>query len=403
MAVLKTTVGLSLAVLIAFGTTGCNSNQDHGTVNNADTGTSQSAPAEVKPEEAESGPQAEAEKTLNELAEIGFSDEYKDMKKDLADIKNGDQETIAKVSAILSKHQGTLNHIRKLGYYDKATIESSVGTFNEYIDESARKFSYEDIENLYLLAIPEEFVGMLNEDPENSFDTIDDAVIDEDGKEVIKTSDVFIKDKNDAIFNFMVSTSSKFTLENGGKTVVFSNVGSGRSDETVKAWLEADVKNAATVVETWIVYQGSTAVPIVMDGHSIVSGQLKEEYTLKASEGVKFEVTGNSFEYIIKGTAEGSDIEVTYDNVRGGLQRITSKDPSKTYDRDVFNDYLRGMKTADYSTVEEYVDYLNSDEHTSDATFEAVEVNGEDYVRVTAPASKIKTEEGLLYSTYKLL
>ncbi|WP_191480140.1 prepilin-type N-terminal cleavage/methylation domain-containing protein [Nocardioides ochotonae] len=85
----------------------------------------------------------------------------------------------------------------------------------------------------------------------------------------------------------------------------------------VDASMKSDVKNAATIVETWMTENPSTAVP---------AGAAEDEYEgFTATKGNTVTVTagGTIGEYCIQATNDASseDVDfVVYDSAKGGLQ-----------------------------------------------------------------------------------
>lgn len=410
MALRKTATVLSLAVLVSFGISGC---EGSFTVSPGETQTTQSS-APASSETAENGAEdirKEAEATFNELKEFSQTESFKAFYDEMNTVNPEDPEAMAKIEAILDKHKNLEEELREKIELSPEALRAYQGIFAMSNANMENPYSEKFINSAIIFSSLADVIGNYTEMPKDaSFGVTSNAVAEESGVVKLHLDGLFLKDSNNAVLNFHQSTFPSVTLKDEGKKILIENM-DGKSeaesqDEASNDLLESDVKNAATAIETWIVYQGAEKVPLEVENGTIVSGKTdKGKLSFKISDSSELEFEGDSFAYIIKGTSKETGKKVIYDSAKGGLREVdpgTSTDSENkkpgSYDSNAFIQFRDSFTSSKANNLNAYVAYLNSDEYDSDATFEVIEKNGTEYVKVSDPNSKI-VEEEVLYAS----
>jgi hypothetical protein len=413
MAIRKTTAVLSLAVLISFGLSGCEGSFSIGSGEPTSTQSS-STPAKDSEKTVENETEAvraQTEDTLNELRSFSESEAFTAFYDDISAIANDDPDAMVKIEAILDKHQPLEDSLKeKIGLTPEA-LRGYQGIFA--MSSASSKFPYSEkfINSAILFSALGDITGAYGSGEKDiSFGVTSDAVSGKSGDYKLNTYGIFLKDAHNAVSSFPDSAFTRYGLENGGKKIIIEQVdGELREEHSADEQLKIDVKNAATTIETWIVYQGVKNVPLIVEDGKIVSGKTdKGNPEFSISDGISLKFEGDSYEYIITGTSDTTGETVVYDSANGGLQK-SKNSPSKAekssvkYDLNAFQEVQSAYLNSTFKNKDlgSFVDYLNSSEYTSDAQFEVVEKGGEEYIKVTDPDTKILEKELLYVSPTK--
>ena len=411
MAIYKNAVSLSLAALIAFGVSGCEGSFSIGGESKpGQTQDNQAPTPSEKAKEVANNKTAEvrqnAEETLNELKAFARGDAFKEFYEEMATVKDDDPDAMAKFEAILDKHKPLQDELeQKIGLTPEA-LRGYQGIFAMSSAGTGEKYSEKFINaGIYFSALGD-IVGTQGLDAkEPVFGVTSNAITEVDGEFKLNSYGIFLKDSNNAILDFTSSAFTSYGLENDGKKIIIENVdGETREDHSSTEQLEIDVKNAATTIETWNVYQRGEDVPLVVENGRITSGKIdKGDPEFRISDGIKLEFEGSSNGYIVTGTAEKTGETITYDSLKGGMQE-NKNPPSKEeknsvkYDAKAFNKVKEISQKENSKDLKQLVDYLNSSDYASDAKFEVIKKNEVDYIKVIDPDTKILEKEVLYVS-----
>lgn len=409
MMIRKTSVALSLAVLISFGASGCSGNitvdlggSKQSAVPSASSSPDSSTPSAGKETEKV---RKQAENTLNELKALSESKEFTAFYNEMGTVGSDDPEAMTKLEAMLDKHKPLEDKIKeKIGLTPQA-LRGYQGIFAMSNASSETPYSEKFINSAVTFSALADVIGT----PEavsaySSFGVTSNAVTENAGKYEINTFGIYTKDRNGAVLEFPESASAVYGLEDGGKKIVIEKVdGEMRSESgSTDNFLSSDLKNAAVQVETWIVSQNGKKVPLIVKDGKIVSGDLSNgELEIKTSGGIEMEFEGDSFNYTIKAKTPQGTTQV-YDSAKGGLQEMSKpldsaeSDPAK-YDYESFANVQKAYKSRSFKDLAEFVDYLNGSEYDSDAKFEVAKKNGDEYVKVSDPKTNT-VEAELLYA-----
>lgn len=106
----------------------------------------------------------------------------------------------------------------------------------------------------------------------------------------------------------------------------------------VDSAVQSDVSNAAKMVETWIIKQGSTTKPLPSGATAAAAASSLKD--IKASDGTRLSFYGDSSSYCILGTNTGGDVAnrslmsgiptqgYTYESTKGGQKTGACTDTS---------------------------------------------------------------------------
>lgn len=388
MSITKKTASLSLAVLISLGAVGCSAVNPGNEAPKSQEASSSAPKVDTV--------QVEAVKTLNEVKAIGDSAEYKALFDKMDTIKPEDPDYIKQAEAALDEHRDMINRIDALIEMSPEFIKEQQAFVAMSQSSSGMKMS-EKVFNDAMVISTVEGLKQSNETSRDAFvsyGATTDAV--KDGS--LDTTGVYLKDKNGGILDFLDLGEMGLSVKDSGKKLVIEKA----STASKTSALLSDIKNAATQVETWIVSQNGASTPLVVEGNEIVSGDKEarqnHNFYIKTSEGVNLEFTGDSYNYVITGTVEGSDEKVVYDSAKGGLQGNESFKPG-SYDSKAFSNFTKDA--GDFKSLEEYVKNLNDKGSNNAVKYEVVQKDGSDYVKVADPKSKISEKEILFASPLK--
>lgn len=402
MSMFKNTAALSLAVLISFGATGC-----EGSVTiDGNAEPSQSSPSTESTKEAvkskTENERQETVKTLNELKKISESDAFNAIYDKLNAIDASSPDFIKESQVILDENRELISRINSLVSLTPEALREN----QAYFAMSSAGTGIEYPEQFVTDAISLSSIYGLTRSSNNKFESYgmtSDAIL---KNNAINENSIYLKDQNGAIVNFFDISGFTLGYEDGGKKIILGQENEDGEEKTDLDQLKIDVKNAASTVETWIVHQKGKSVPLIVEDGKIVSGvgnsnaQGKTpEPEFKISDGIELSFEGNSYAYKITGKVKGTDEEVIYDSAKGGLQDQKNA-PSKTeiespsYDFKAFEKF-QDEHDSSFDSLEDYVDFLNTEEYASDAKFEVVEKEGTKYVKVEDANSKISEAEVL--------
>lgn len=405
MSILKTSAALSLAVLISFGAAGCTKPNS----NIADPKPSVSQTAENQKSALDSA-REESVKTLNEINQISKSGDYLQLLEDLKEIDPNADNANSDVESLLAKHAETVEKIDAVISWD-ADMEAKYGKAGA--EESGLKLSDKTIASMTDITA----LGILTQGDYSTMTEVDSygvtsaGVVEKDGVFTLKNDEVYLKDKNGGILSFADAFYIGMTLEDGGKKIVLGEptVEEFESNEV----LTKEVANAAEVIEYWRVslVAGKDA-PIVLENGALVSPneEDKGKYKVEVSPGLEITVEGNSNVYVITGTDTETGEKVVYNSANGGMKSSRpdgTQGATAPISKNAGHDYAGWMA---YQTsygiqmpadIDEFVDYLNSDDYNSEAKFEVVERNGQSYVKVDDADTKILEDEVLYVSPFE--
>lgn len=414
MAILKTTAALSLAVLISIGASGCSGSFSIGAGDptqtpNPQVSSSSEATAKSAVNETEQV-RVQAEETLNELNAFSKSEAFTAFYEEMGTIKEDDPETMTKIEAILDKNKPLQDELSaKIGLSPDA-LRGYQGIFAMSSANMKTPYSEKFINAAILFSALGDIIGGHSSASKDfSFGVTSNAITENAGEYKLSTYGIFIKDSNNAVVEFPDSASATYGLKDGGKKIIIEEVDGEVRDEkkTSSEQLSIDVRDAATTIETWIVYQQGKTIPLTVEDGKIVSGKIdKGNPEFSISDGIKLEFEGNSNSYLITGTSEKTGEKLIYDSANGGLQEskesLSKEEKSSVkYDSKAFQKVRDAYLQEGSKDLKTFVDYLNSSEYTSDATFEVVEKNGVEYIKVSDPDSKIAEKELLYVSPLK--
>lgn len=391
----KTTVlSLSLAVLVSFGATSCSSP--------APSEQNVSVEAEKKNVVNEETVRTEAIKTFQKAEEIKATQEYKDFYKAVSDISGSDEESLVKTEAILADNKDLIDKINDVFSMSDKAKEAALKSVSAYGGTDIFKGHEETFKTMMDVGAFDMGSTAAGTPEGASYDIIPGKV-QKSGDGYFTTGEyVYLKDKNGAIINFIAGDKMKLNLEDNGKHIVVDLIDDYSAGSSPLDVLQSDVQNAATVVETWIVYQGGNVTDIKMEGNKIVSGEGQENadsFTVTESDGTTLKIEGNSNAYVITGSHTGTDEKVIYDSQKGGLQKSTEEEKEDAgVDYTQWNKFIASTSSID-TPIEETVDKLN--EENPEASFEVTEKDGVKYVKATYPDSDLGSDGVLWFYTAK--
>lgn len=410
MTIRKTTAALSLAVLISFGVSGCEGSFSIG--NGEPTQTQSTSPSEgIKETENDAEKiRANAEVTLNELKVLSESEDFTAFYDEMRTIEGDDKEAMSKIEAILDKHKKLEDEIKNKIELSPEASRAYQGLFAMSNVNMEVKYSEKFINSAIIFSSLGDTIGSYGETSKDntSFGVTSNAITKKDGTFALDSNGIFLKDSNNAILGFSAPSFVSLGLKDEGKKIVIENMdgqsNEGAQTESSTQLLESDVKNAATHIETWIVYQGSNVTPLVVKDGKIVSGKTdKVDLTFSISDNNNLEFEGDSNHYIITGTVKATGEKIVYDSAKGGFQErentaVKEDKNSLAYDFTAFQKVQDASSRESFSDLESFVAYLNSSEYSSDAKFSVVDKNGTKYIKVSDPNTKIVEEEVLYIS-----
>ena len=353
---------------------------------------------------------SQAESTLNELQAFSKSEAFVSFYEEMNAVGNDDPDAMVKIEAILDKHKSLEDDLKtKIGLSPDA-LRGYQGIFAMSSASSEIPYSEKFVNSAILFSALGDIIGTQSLTSQDvSFGVTSDAVSENSGKYTLNTYGIFAKDGQNAVVEFPESASTVYGLEDGGKKIVIETVdGDVRGDDhTSSEQLSIDVRNAATIVESWIVRQQGKTVPLVVKDGKITGGDIsRDAREFPISDGIDLEFSGDSYNYLITGTDEKTGEKLVYDSAKGGMQQ-NRESPSREekdsvkYDFNSFTKMKKAYGTNDFEDLKAFVDYLNGPEYISDAEFEVVEKNGAEYIKVADADTKIVEKELLYVSPIK--
>lgn len=408
MSIKKGAAALSLAVLVAFGASGC------GAVESSPSPVASQTQVKTEQNPKESV-RVEAISTMNKVHELKSSDEFLDFQDKISAADYTATGDFSAAKDIFKENASLVNEYEALAGYSDANKAFIVNMMKAY----SGKETLPDEDTLKRLlevsAFTEESTNTEKVKGELSYNIIPETIQEKDGKFFVTGDNVYTQDKNNAIVNFPFSENEKLYLEEGGKKIVL-DTDSDKPASKPAGWyiLQSDVKNAATSIEYWIIDQKGTKSELIVENDSIVSGfpgKNSDRYGFKLDEGTSIKVEGDSNAYIITGTYEGLEEEVIYDSLNGGLQASKVKPtekpapkPEPGFDYTLWSAYAEKVYSSNsgklvgppHNSIEAAAGMLNK-KIAENESYEVTEKNGKKYIQVRSSESEIGSNVDLLW------
>lgn len=403
----KKATALSLACIIAFGITGCNPG-------GSPVSPSASQSVDSKEKSPKEAVRLETMKTMDKIHALKSSPEFVELHEKLAYVPYATKEDMSHIRSIFEENSDLVEEAKSLVGYSENNKAQVINMLKAYGHTESIKDEKMMGDLLEISVFNMDDTKTSKVKGELSYQIIPDMVQEVDGKSFVTGDYVYTQDENGAVINFPFTKNTKIHLEDGGKRIIVESI-SDAPPPRAPEWyiLQSDVKNAAVVVETWIVSQKGSPTEITVEDNVIVSGlygKPPEKYRFKMDEGTTITVEGNANAYTIKGTYQDSEEVALYDNQKGGLQNDPVKnvksepkiEPGVDYtlweahlDK-IYRNYPGGI-AEDGQTIEDAVSKLNEDPE-AEASYDATEKNGKKYIKVTGSESKLSAKGDLLWA-----